>query len=124
LTPTFSTIADGIVAARADWVSNPSVMATFRARRITLAAASAAAFPTVAVFGAPSYSGSVDPNSSCHSENNATMGRRSGCFSAMPRVTFFAPISAIRVSRRSISSNRSINDCRPARITSSPPPRW
>ena len=60
LSLTSSTILGGIASARDDWVSNASVIAVLRARRMVCTARSAASRP---------WSGS--PNSSWHSENSA-----------------------------------------------------
>src|ERR1022692_154183 len=92
-TETSSTSFGGMASLRLDWVSNQSVIAVFRARFTVLVASSAAISP---------YSGW--PNSSWHSLNRPITGRMSGCASARPRVTFFAPSSASLPSRRPTSS--------------------
>ena len=90
---TSSTSLGGIASLRLDWVSNRSVIAVLRARLIVLVASSAAISP---------YSSC--PNISWHSENKTTIGRRSLWSFASWRVTFFAPRSARRPSRRATSA--------------------
>lgn len=72
-----------MASLRLDCVSNSSVMPVLPARLAVLVARSAASSPY-----------SSWPNSSWHSENNATTGRRSGWVSAMLREQAYSKFQA------------------------------